>query len=53
MPAFKPFSDISLRTVFSKVSQRSVINIPGFKMLLIYFRTWQEEAKFQVAIIKC
>lgn len=40
MPASRPFSDINLRTVFSKVSHKSVINIPGFKIDLMYFRTY-------------
>lgn len=39
MPACRPFSDINLRTVFSKVSHKSVINIPGFNMPLMYFLT--------------
>ena len=41
MPACSPFSLISFRTIFSNVSHRSTINIPGFMMLLIYFRTQQ------------
>ncbi|KAI8023491.1 hypothetical protein LOK49_LG03G03262 [Camellia lanceoleosa] len=32
-------SHINLRTVFSKVSHKSIINIPGFKIPLMYFRT--------------
>ena len=42
MPAWRPFSDINLRTIFSKVSHRSIINIPGFKICLIYLRTWTQ-----------
>jgi hypothetical protein len=39
MPACSPFSLISFLTMFSSVSHRSIINIPGLIMLLIYFRT--------------
>lgn len=40
MPASKPFSTMSFRTMSSRVSQMSTIATPGFAYVLMYFRTY-------------